>query len=210
MLEQIIKYFENSAGEYCLYLGQHLELCFISLTAAILIGLPLGYLGSKNAYLAKICQTFSQLLRIVPSLAVIFILIPIIGTGMLPAILALVFLGLAPIVTNTIVGINEIPNSIKEVGLSLGMNEWQLFKQVIVPLALPYWLNGVKLALIEIFASATLAAYIGAGGLGTLIFTGLSLYRMDYVIVGGFSVALISFVIMVGFDLLIRKVKQNG
>ena len=89
------------------------------------------------------------------------------------------------------------------------MNERQLLWQVKVPLALPYLLNGIKLALIEIIASATLATYIGAGGLGTLIFTGLGLYDMADVIIGGASVAMLSLITMVGFDLLIRKVEKH-
>ena len=74
---------------------------------------------------------------------------------------------------------------------------------------MPYILNGIKLALVEIIASATLATYIGAGGLGTLIFTGLGLYDMSYVVIGGVSVALLSLIAMLSFDYLIKKVQKN-
>ena len=118
-------------------------------------------------------------------------------------------LAIPPILINTILGFNEVGTIYQEVGGALGMNERQLLWQVKVPLALPYLLNGIKLALIEIIASATLATYIGAGGLGTLIFTGLGLYDMADVIIGGASVAMLSLITMVGFDLLIRKVENH-
>ena len=191
MINQIINYFQTSSGEYWGYVGQHLFLSFTSLIIAMIIALPLGYLGSRNRFVAQFCQTFSQLLRIIPSLALLFILIPFIGTGYTPALIALVVLALPPLFVNTILGFNEVSPTLKEVGLSLGMNQTQLLKQITFPLALPYILNGIKLALVEVIASATLATYIGAGGLGTLIFTGLGLYKIQYVVIGTVSVALL-------------------
>lgn len=142
-------------------------------------------------------------------MALLFLLIPFIGTGMLPAIIALVVLALPPLLINTILGFNEVSPLYKEVGTALGMDPRQLRRQIEIPLALPYILNGIKLALVEIIASTTLATYIGAGGLGTLIFTGLGLYDMSYVVIGGVSVALLSLLSMAGFDLLIRRVRQH-
>lgn len=142
-------------------------------------------------------------------MALLFLLIPFIGTGMFPAIIALVVLALPPLLINTILGFNEVSPLYKEVGTALGMDPRQLRRQIEIPLALPYILNGTKLALVEIIASATLATYIGAGGLGTLIFTGLGLYDMSYVVIGGVSVALLSLLSMAGLDLLIRRVRQH-
>lgn len=209
MIGQIIRYFQTSSGEYWGYVGQHLFLSFTSLIIALIIALPLGYLGSRNKVVAGFCQTFSQVLRIIPSLALLFVLIPFIGTGNVPALIALVVLALPPLVINTILGFAEVPADLQEVGLSLGMTQWQLLRQVTFPLALPYILNGIKLALVEVIASATLATYIGAGGLGTLIFIGLGLYKMDYVLIGAVSVALLSLIMMVLLDALIRKVQEN-
>lgn len=209
MIGQIIRYFQTSSGEYWGYVGQHLFLSFTSLIIALIIALPLGYLGSRSRVVAGFCQTFSQVLRIIPSLALLFVLIPFIGTGDVPALIALVVLALPPLVINTILGFAEVPADLKEVGLSLGMTQWQLLRQVTFPLALPYILNGIKLALVEVIASATLATYIGAGGLGTLIFIGLGLYKMDYVLIGAVSVALLSLIMMLLLDALIRKVQEN-
>lgn len=131
------------------------------------------------------------------------------GAGVIPALIALVVLALPPLVVNTILGFNEVSPVLKEVGLSLGMDQRQLLKQISLPLALPYILNGVKLALVEIISSATLATYIGAGGLGTLIFTGLGLYKMQYVVIGAVSVALLSLLSMFLMDWVIRKVRED-
>ena len=159
--------------------------------------------------IAEICASFTQILRIIPSLALLFILIPFIGTGMLPALIALVFLALPPLVVNIILGFSQVSVVYIEVGESLGMNNWQLLKQVSLPLAFPYILNGIKLALVEVIASTSLAAYIGAGGLGVLIMTGLGLYKMQYVVIGGISVALLSLTSMLIFDSVIKQVKNN-
>lgn len=209
MLTQIIHYFQTSSSEYWGYVGQHLMISLTALIISLIIALPLGYLGSRNKTVATFCQTFSQLLRIIPSLALLFILIPFIGTGVVPALIALVILALPPLVVNTILGFNEVSPILKEVGLSLGMNQKQILKQISLPLALPYILNGIKLALVEIISSATLATYIGAGGLGTLIFTGLGLYKMQYVVIGAVSVALLSLLSMSLMDFAIRKVSAN-
>lgn len=209
MLTQIIHYFQTSSSEYWSYVGQHIFISLTALIISLIIALPIGYLGSRNKIIATFCQTFSQLLRIVPSLALLFILVPFIGTGIVPALIALVVLALPSLIVNTILGFNEVSPILKEVGLSLGMTQMQLLKQISFPLALPYILNGIKLAIVEIVSSATLATYIGAGGLGTLIFTGLGLYKMQYVVIGAVSVALLSLLSMILMDFVIRKVREN-
>lgn len=210
MLNQIIQYFNLYSIEYIEHLQQHLILSFISLGIAIVIGVPLGYISYKNKKLAELVTSTSQFLRIIPSLAVLFILIPLIGTGEVPALIALSFLAIPPVIVNTILGFNEIPTIIEEVGLSMGMNSRQLLTRIEFPLALPYILNGIKLALVEIIASATLATYIGAGGLGTLIFTGLGLYRMDLIIIGGGSVTILSLLSMFVFDFIIEGASEKN
>lgn len=210
MLTEIGQYFQNHHTQYWQLVWQHLYLCLITLLIALLIAVPLGYYGAKSRVIATICTSFTQALRIIPSLGLLFILIPVMGTGLAPALLALVILALPPILINTILGFNAVGTVYEEVSAALGMNRWQKLWRVEIPLALPYLLNGIKLSLVEIIASATLATYIGAGGLGTLIFTGLGLYDMTDVVIGGGSVAILSLLAMLGFDWLIRKVKRYG
>lgn len=209
LIEQIIQYFQTSGDQYLRYLWEHLSLSLQALAIAILIGLPLGYISSKNAKIAELFTSMSQFLRIIPSLAILFIAIPIIGTGTVPALLALVILAVPSVIINTLLGFREIPAVLKEVALSMGMNRTELFVRIEYPLALPFILNGIKLALVEIIASATLATYIGAGGLGTLIFTGLGLYRLDLLVLGGGSVTILSLLSMFIFDWLIERVSTH-
>ena len=194
MFSQVVQYFQSNSGQYWQYVGQHLFLTLVTLAISMVIALPLGYLGSRLKPVASFCVAFAQVLRIIPSLALLFLLIPVIGTGMVPALIALVVLALPPLLINTILGF---------------MTSRQLRRQIEIPLALPYVLNGIKLAIVEIIASATLATYIGAGGLGTLIFTGLGLYDMTYIVIGAVSVAALSLGAMLGFDFLIRKVRKH-
>lgn len=209
MFQQMINYFSSNSEQYLQYVWEHLSLSLIALIIALTIGIPLGYISYKNKRLAEFFTSTSQFLRIIPSLAILFILIPIIGTGEAPALIALVFLAVPSIIINTILGFNEIPEVMKEVALSMGMNNKELLTRIEYPLALPFILNGVKLALVEIIASATLATYIGAGGLGTLIFTGLGLYRMDLLVIGGGSVTILSLLSMFLFDWMIERVTKN-
>lgn len=208
MINEIIHYFQTNSGQYWQYVGQHLALTLGTLAISLIIALPLGYLGSRQKAVASFCTAFAQVLRIIPSLALLFLLIPFIGTGALPAIIALVVLALPPLLINTILGFNEVSPLAKEVGEAIGMDHRQLCTQIEIPLAMPFVLNGIKLALIEIIASATLAAYIGAGGLGVLIMTGLGLYDLTYVAIGAVSVAILSLLAMLGFDFLIRRVQR--
>lgn len=209
LFQQMVNYFSSNSEQYLQYVWEHLSLSIIALIIALIIGIPLGYISYKNKKLAEISTSTSQFLRIIPSLAILFILIPIIGTGEAPALIALIFLAVPSIIINTILGFNEIPEVMKEVGLSMGMNNKELLTRIEYPLALPFILNGVKLALVEIIASATLATYIGAGGLGTLIFTGLGLYRMDLLVIGGGTVTILSLLSMFLFDWMIERVTKN-
>lgn len=209
MFNPIIEYYQTNGNQYFEYLTQHIRISLLALTIAISLGIPLGFIGYKHKNVAEIITTSSQLLRIVPSLAVLFVLIPFVGVGELPAMIALIFLAIPPILVNTILGFREISDTTKEVALGIGMSPYQLLRKIEVPLAMPFILNGMKLALVEIIASATLATYIGAGGLGTLIFTGLGLYRMDLLLIGGGSVTLLSLLSMFLFDFIIGKVSTN-
>lgn len=206
MLNQIGTYFAKNSSDYWAYVWQHVSLSVQALFLVLLIALPLGYVSYKHPKMKQLATLLTQGLRVIPSLGVLFILIPLLGVGHWPALIALVILGIPPVLLNTIVGFEEVPDDLMETGFGLGMTEGQRLWRLQIPLALPHILNGIKLALVEIIASATLATYIGAGGLGNLIFTGLGLYRYDLLLIGGGSVALLSFVSMIGLDLLIKKV----
>ena len=205
MLNQIISYFQTDSESYIKYVAEHVTISIEALLIALIAGIPAGYLCFRYRWLKKHIIFIAQGLRVIPGLAVLFILIPLVGVGRLPALIALVFLAVPPILINTNLGLEEIPKVYIESGYGMGMSNKVLIKKILFPLALPFIFTGIKLALVEIIASATLAAYIGAGGLGSLIITGLGLYRMDFLIIGGGSVAILSMLTMIVFDIMTPK-----
>lgn len=195
-------YFANSMDEYLTCLGEHISISVLALFIAALIGIPFGYLCAGRRKTKRWMVGTFQVLRIIPSLAVLILLIPVMGTGVKPAMTALVLLALPPILMNTIDGFEEVPLFMMETAAGMGMTQRQVFWRVKVPLALPYIMSGARTAMVEIIASATIAAKIGAGGLGGIILTGLGLNRTDLLLVGGISVALLSILTGIIFNLL--------
>lgn len=195
-------YFANSMDEYLTSLGEHISISLFSLLVAALIGIPLGYLCIRYGRSKRWIVGIFQVLRIIPSLAVLILLIPIMGTGVRPAVTALVLLAVPSILMNTADGFEAVPEFMLETAAGMGMTKRQIFWKVKVPLAVPSILTGTRTAMIEIIASATIAAKIGAGGLGGIIFTGLGLNRTDLLLVGGVSVAMLSILTGVIFNLL--------
>ncbi|WP_343209502.1 ABC transporter permease [Anaerolentibacter hominis] len=192
MWDQIVAYFTSNMGAYLAALGAHIRISLLTLAAALLIGIPLGFFCAARKRAGTWVSGFFQVLKIVPSLAVLILLIPIMGTGQIPAMTALILLAVPPVLMNTAVGYEEVPDFMLETAKSLGMTRRQVFWKVRVPMSFPSIFTGAKSAFVEIIASATLAAYIGGGGLGTIIFTGLGLNRTDLLLIGGGSVAVLS------------------
>lgn len=189
---QILDYFTNNMESYLASVQEHIMISLLALLAAVIIGVPSGYASLKYKKYEKGIVSVFQMLRIIPSLAVLILLIPIMGTGIKPAMIALILLAVPPILMNTATGLLEVPDFMLETAYGLGMTEMQVLWKIKFPLAMPLVLTGIKMAMIEIIASATLAAKIGAGGLGDIIFTGLGLNRTDLLIVGAVSVAFLS------------------
>jgi osmoprotectant transport system permease protein len=188
----MLDYFSRSGDRYGTAVIQHLWVSGLALFFACLIGIPFGILCARLKRLRAVITGAFATLRIIPSLAVLLLCIPIIGTGVKPAIVALCFLAIPPLLINTTLAFSSIPVAILETARGMGMSAARVFFLVKIPLAFPLVLTGFKTAVVEVIASATIAAYIGGGGLGTIIFTGLQLMRSDLLLIGGVSVAIIS------------------
>ncbi|MDQ3480038.1 MAG: ABC transporter permease, partial [Actinomycetota bacterium] len=130
-------------------------------------------------------------LRVIPSLALVFIFVPVLEFGYRPALFALIVLAAPPIILNTSAGLLNVDRSTLEAAKGLGMNRAQVFFRVHLPLALPVILAGIRSASVEIFASATLASLIGVKTLGQYIFTGISLLDTTYLLAGGIPIVLL-------------------
>lgn len=192
MYQEISAYFTSNTASFLSALWEHIAISALSLAIAASIAIPFGCLCVARGGIRNSVLVAFQTLRIIPSLAVLLLLIPVMGTGVKPAVSALVLLAVPPILLNTIAGVDGVPDFMLETAAGLGMTGGQIWRKIRLPLAMPLILTGVKIAAIEIIASATLAAKIGAGGLGEIIFTGLGLARTDLLVIGGVSVAMLS------------------
>jgi len=204
MFEKIALYFSNNTDAYLTMLKQHIGISLRVLVLAVVIGVSMGIISVVYKKQQKWVVGFFQILRIIPSLAVLVLSIRFLGIGMGPTVTALVFLAVPPILMNTVAGLEEVPFFMLETSSAMGMKPFQVWFRVRLPLALPLMLAGIKTAMVEIVASATIASLIGAGGLGQIIFQGLSVRRTDLLIVGGISVAVLALLMASLVDLLER------
>ncbi len=188
----ITEYIQTHSTELLIQVRDHMLISLCAVGAAVLIGVLCGYFASRSDRSERLISLPFSVLRVVPSLAILVLLIPIMGAGVKSAVIALTVLAVPPILLNTIVGFREVPDFMVESARGMGMTERESLWKVRVPLALPMILAGIRTALAEVIASATLAAKIGGGGLGEVIFTGLGLNRSDLLLIGGVLVALLS------------------
>ncbi|AFY81807.1 ABC transporter permease [Oscillatoria acuminata] len=177
--------------------GEHLFLVAIAITIATTVGIPLGILITRKPQLSQSILGIANILQTVPSLALFGFLIsvPIIGgIGAVPAIFALTLYALLPIIRNTYTGIIGVDPAIREAGRGMGMTDWQLLSQVEIPLAIGVILAGVRVSTAISVGMATIAAAIGAGGLGALIFQGISMVNNQLILAGAVPAAAIALI----------------
>ncbi|WP_420147121.1 ABC transporter permease/substrate-binding protein [Spirosoma sp.] len=182
----------------------HVGLTFVSLLLALLIGVPLGILITRQTKLASSVLGVAGILQTVPSVALLGFLIPLLGIGVGPALVALFLYALLPIIRNTYVGITEVSASVKEAARGVGMTDSQILAKVELPLALPVIFAGVRTATVINVGVATLAAYVAAGGLGEFIFSGIALSNVNMMLAGAIPAALLA----VGFDFGLAQLQR--
>ena len=189
---------------------EHFYISMFSLLLAIVVAVPLGILLSKTQRTANVVLTVAGVLQTIPTLAVLAIMIPIFGVGKTPAIVALFIYVLLPILNNTIIGIQNIDSNLREAGRSMGMTNFQLMKDVELPLALPLILSGIRLSSVYVISWATLASYVGAGGLGDFIFNGLALFEPSMIITATILVTAIALIVDYVLSLIEKWVVPKG
>jgi osmoprotectant transport system permease protein len=174
------------------HLGAHVALAASALVVALAIGIPLAGFTADRSLPRGLLLALAGGLRVVPSLAILTLALPLLGLGFRPALLALVVLALPPILVNTDVGLRSVPRSTLEAARGTGMTDRQIGTRVRWPLALPVVAVGVRTATVEVIASATLAAFIGGGGLGDYIVGGLQTSDAGELLLGAVSVAVLA------------------
>ncbi|MDO5375219.1 MAG: ABC transporter permease/substrate-binding protein [Staphylococcus rostri] len=187
-------------GELFNALLEHIELSFIALLIAVLIGVPLGILLTKTPKLSEPIINVAAVLQTIPSLALLGLMIPLFGIGTVPAVIALVIYALLPILRNTYTGIVGVDGSLIEAAKGIGMKPARRLLRVELPLAMPVIMAGIRTAMVLIIGTATLAALIGAGGLGDLILLGIDRNNTSLILIGAIPAALLAIL----FDILLR------
>ncbi len=202
----LIKY----APEIIARTWEHLLLVFVAIAIAIIAGIPLGILITRQKSLRQLILGAANVFQTIPSLALFGLLIPIPvigGIGATPAIIALALYSLLPIIRNTYAGIAGVDPAIREAGRGMGMTDRQLLLQVEIPLAMTVILAGVRVATVIAIGVATIAAAIGAGGLGELIFRGISTVNDQLILAGAIPAAIIALLADFAIGWLEKKLK---
>ena len=179
--------FENPAQVLRLLVEQ-LWLTVAALTLAALVALPLGVLAARNPRVRGPLLGILGIIYTIPSLALFVLLIPLVGLGVVPALIALVAYAQIILVRNVTVGLLGVDAAVREAARGVGMTVWQCFWRVEIPLASPVILAGVRVAVLTTISIGTLGAFINAGGLGTLLFMGVAQSHPDKIIAGAIGV----------------------
>ena len=172
-MNEFLNYIITNKNEVISLFVEHIELTAIALLAAILIGVPLGILISYVKPTSKPILAFANLVQAIPSMALLGLTIPILGIGIKPAIFLVVIYSLLPIIKNTYAGIMNINQQTLEAAEGIGLTKWQILFKVRLPMALPIIMTGVRVSAVSAVGLLTLAAFIGGGGLGYLVYSGI-------------------------------------
>ncbi|MCL4442254.1 MAG: ABC transporter permease [Firmicutes bacterium] len=204
-----LEWIRNNPLQFNKLLIQHLYLTFMAVVVSISVGVPLGILISHTKVLARPVINLANAFYSIPSAALFGLLVPIIGIGFKPAIIALVLYAQFIIINNTFVGLTNVEPSMLEAARGMGMKKWQQLLKVQLPLSLPVIFAGVRVATTLTIAMVAIAAYIGAGGLGVLIFRGIQSSNVVLIVVGALPLFVLSVVVdlcLVGLEkILVSK-----
>jgi len=188
----------------------HIFLSFVALAVGVLISLPLGMYVARYRQYAEFIIGVTAVFQTIPSLALFGFLVPLIGIGSKTALVALIIYALLPILRNTYSGLTGVDQSIIEAGRGMGMTPNQILLKIELPLALPFIMAGIRTATILTVGIATLATFVGAGGLGDVIYRGLQSYNNSLVLAGALPVAVLAILFDVILKFIEKKVTPKG
>ncbi len=200
----------SDSDEVIRQLNTHLELTFIALGISMLLGIGGGLISSRVERLRTLLINLGNVGRTIPSLAVLALALPIFGVGRDPSLVALVFIGTLPILVNTTVGIISVSHELKEAARGMGMHDLQVLLEVEIPVAIPVIMAGIRTSAVLVVASATLAGFIGGGGLGALIIRGDGSGREDILITGAVMATMLSIFLEYFFGWLEKLLTPRG
>jgi osmoprotectant transport system permease protein len=188
----LLKEYANRREVFDAAFERHLQIVFAALLPALAIGVPLGVAAARNTTFATPLFAALNIIQTVPSIALFALLIAPVGVGLAPAAMALTLYALLPVVHGTASGLAQVPAAAVEAAEGMGMTAFQVFWRVRVPLALPVLLSGLRVTTVQIIGLAVVAALIGAGGFGALVFQGLASTALDLVLLGVLPVVVLA------------------
>ena len=206
-----INFILDPTNDYLGHAIDYLKLCGVAIAVATIIGVGLGILVSRSPILAFIAINLSGVMRAIPIIAALFIIFSAVKQlGFLPAIIALILLGIPPILINTYTGIRGIDPAAIDAAKGMGMTTWQIATRIQAPLVTPLVAAGIRTSAVQIVATATLAAFIGAGGFGEYIVDGIQVFNNTELIVGAVSVAVLAMIIEISLSRLQHALTPEG
>lgn len=205
MLFDALRWIANNWPMVQTALEQHLLMSVVSLGIALLIGIPLAIAITRNETAAAIAINTVNALRTIPSLAILAAFLPLLGIGFAPSVVALVVLALPPILLNTYVGLREVEPEIVDAAVGMGMTTAQTIRRIQIPLAAPAIFAGMRTAAIQVISGATLASFIGGGGLGDFVTAGIAIMEMQQLLAGAIPIAVLALGVEAGLGVLERR-----
>ncbi|MEC3673124.1 ABC transporter permease [Bacillus velezensis] len=209
-MNQTVQFLQANGGEMLYKTWEHLYISLIAVMAGILAAVPLGVLLTRMKRGAGAVIGIVNIIQTLPSLAILAFFIPLLGVGKVPAVAALFFYSMLPILRNTYTGILGVNRHLLESGKGIGMTAWEQIRLVELPLAAPVIMAGIRTSSIYLIGWATLASFIGGGGLGDYIFIGLNLYQPEYIIAGAVPVTMLAAAVDYMLGMTERKVTPVG
>ena len=206
----IVNYFIRNLNVILKLTLEHITITVTAVSISTFIGVAVGILITRYKRAAAPVIGVAGILYTIPSLALFGMLIPFTGIGIKPTLIALVLYSQLALVRNTFVGIVNIDPAIREAGKGMGMSPWQFLRMVELPMALPVIMAGIRTAAVMNIGTATIAAYIGAGGLGWLIFRGIASVNTEQIVAGALPVTLLAIGVDYLFVLLERILTPSG
>ena len=207
---EFLNYLTENSSQIISLLLEHIELTLLSVVLSILIGIPVGILISYVKKLGKPILGLTNVIQAIPSMALLGFMIPILGIGMVPAIVMVILYSLLPIIKNTYTGIKNINEQTLEAATGIGLTKWQILTKVQIPLAFPVIMAGIRISAVSAVGLMTLAAFVGAGGLGYLVYAGIRTVNNSQILAGAIPACLLALLIDYVMSIIENlSIKQN-
>lgn len=207
--QSVLEYISENSTEILVATYEHIYLCVVALGIGIIVALSITIIATYwKININSIINIFS-FLRLIPGIAILVIAMPVLGVGTFPTLVTLTILTIPPILINCYAGIKNIAPTLVETSDAMGMTARQILFKIQIPMASPFILLGIRTAVVDVIAIATIAAYMGAGGLGRYILTGILINDMRMTIIGSILITIMAFISESFFGYLQRKIERK-